>query len=153
MTAGRARTAAIGGSLSRAVALGRAIESHGHPAGPPALAEALDATVLIEGRVTELERSSVTIDGSVLDAGRQMRIELQGGFVIALEDGEVRASVPDLIAVLGADTAAPIASGTLRRGERVAVLSAPAHAVWQTERGLAVAGPEAFGYAIEYPHG
>ena len=82
-----------------------------------------------------------------------MRIELQGGFVIALEDGEVRASVPDLIAVLGADTAAPIASDRLRRGERVAVLSAPAHAVWRTERGLDVAGPEAFGYAIDYTHG
>jgi DUF917 family protein len=153
MTAGRARTATITGSVSRAVALGRAIESHGHPVGPPALAKALDATVLIEGRVTELERSSVTIGGTAQDAGREMRIELQGGFVVALEDGEVRASVPDLIAVLGADSAAPIATETLRRGERVAVLSAPAHALWQTERGLAVAGPEAFGYGIEYTHG
>jgi hypothetical protein len=153
MTAGRARTATIAGSLSRAVALGRAIESHAHPVGPRALAKALDATVLIEGRVTERERSSVTIDGTARDAGRQLRIELQGGFVVALEDGEVRASVPDLIAVLSADTATPIASETLRRGERVAVLAAPANAVWRTERGLAVAGPEAFGYAIGYRHG
>jgi hypothetical protein len=103
--------------------------------------------------VTEFERSSVTIDGTAGDAGRQMRIELQGGFVIALEDGEVRASVPDLIAVLRADTAAPVASETLRRGERVVVFAAPAHDVWRTARGLAVAGPEAFGYAIEYRHG
>jgi hypothetical protein len=153
MTAGRARTAAIAGSISRAVALGLAIDSHGHRVGAPAVAEALGATVLIEGRVTELERSSATIDGTARDAGRQLRIELQGGFAIALEDGEVRASVPDLIAVVGADTAAPIASQTLRRGERVAVLAAPAHAVWRTERGLAVAGPEAFGYAVEYAHG
>ncbi|HEY2436477.1 MAG TPA: DUF917 domain-containing protein, partial [Solirubrobacteraceae bacterium] len=153
MTAGRARTAVIAGSLSRAVALGRAIESRGHPVGPPRLAEALDGRVLIEGRVTEFERSSVTIDGTAGDAGRQMRIELQGGFVIALEDGEVRASVPDLIAVLRADTAAPVASETLRRGERVVVFAAPAHDVWRTARGLAVAGPEAFGYAIEYRHG
>jgi hypothetical protein len=153
MTARRARTATIAGSLSRAVALGRAIASHGNPVRSPTLAEALGATVLIEGRVTELERSSVTIDGTARDAGRQMRIELQGGFVIALEDGEVRASVPDLIAVLGADTAAPIATGMLRRGERVAVLAAPAHVVWRTERGLAVAGPQAFGYGIEYTHG
>jgi hypothetical protein len=152
MTAGRARTAAIAGSLSRAVTLGRAIESRGHPVGLLTLAEALDGTVLIEGRVTEFERSSVTVDGTARDAGRQMRIELHGGFVIALEDGEVRASVPDLIAVLSADTAAPIASETLRRGQRVAVLAAPAHPVWRTARGLAVAGPEAFGYAIEYPH-
>jgi hypothetical protein len=153
MTASRARTAAIAGSISRAVALGRAIEAQAHPVGPAALAEALGATVLIEGRVTEIERSSVTIDGTAQDAGRQMRIELKGGFIIALEDGEVRASVPDLIAVLGAGTATPIASERLRRGERVAVLSAPADPVWRTERGLAVAGPKAFGYAIEYTHG
>jgi DUF917 family protein len=153
MTARRARTAAIPGSLSHAVALGRAIESYGHPVRPRTLAEALDATVLIEGRVTELERTSVTVEGTARDVGRQVRIELQGGFVVALEDGEVRASVPDLIAVLGTDTAAPIASETLRRAERVAVLAAPAPAVWRTERGLAVAGPGAFGYGIEYTHG
>jgi DUF917 family protein len=153
MTAARARTAAIAGSLSRAVALGLAIESQRHSVGPSTVAEELGATILIEGRVTELERSSVTIDGTARNSGRQMRIELQGGFVIALEDGEVRASVPDLIAVLGTDTAAPIASETLRRGDRVAVLSAPAHAVWRTERGLALAGPEAFGYDIEYTRG
>jgi hypothetical protein len=109
----------------------------------------MDATVLIEGRVTEVERSSATIDGTARDAGRQVRLELQSGFLIALEDGEVRASVPDLIAVLSADSAAPIATETLRRGDRVAVLSAPAHAVWRTEKGLAIAGPEAFGYGIE----
>ena len=153
MAAGRARTATIAGSISRAIALGRAVESHGHPGGPLSLTAALDATVLIEGRVTEREPSSVTIEGTARDAGRQMRIELQGGFAIALEDGEVRASVPDLIAVLDADTAAPIPSETLRRGERVAVLSAPAHAVWRTAKGLAVAGPQAFGYGLEHRHG
>lgn len=153
MTVGRARSAVIAGSLSRAVALGRAFESHIRPVGPRALAEALDATLLIEGRVTDFERSSVTIDGSAQDSGRQMRIELHGGFVIALEDGELRASVPDLIAVLDADTAEPIASATLRRRQRVVVLAAPAHAVWRTERGLALAGPEAFGYGIKYAHG
>jgi hypothetical protein len=149
MPARRARTAVIQGSVSRGVALGRAIDSHQHPVGPPAIAEAMDATVLIEGRVTEVERSSATIDGTARDAGRQVRLELQSGFLIALEDGEVRASVPDLIAVLSADSAAPIATETLRRGDRVAVLSAPAHAVWRTEKGLAIAGPEAFGYGIE----
>ena len=153
MTAGRARTAVISGSLSRAVALGRATESRGRPVGARGLAEALDGALLIEGRVTEFERSSITVEGTARDAGRQIRIELRGGFVIALEDGEVRASVPDLIAVVGANTAAPIASETLRRGARVSVLAAPAHAVWRTAGGLAVAGPEAFGYAIEYRHG
>jgi DUF917 family protein len=147
MSARRARTAAIAGSVSRAVALGHAIDRQ--PVGPESVAEALGARVLIEGRVTDLQRSSATIDGTAQDAGRQVRIELQSGFLIALEDGAVSAAVPDLIAVLAADTATPIATETLRRGDRVAVLTAPAHDVWRTEQGLAVAGPRAFGYVIE----
>jgi DUF917 family protein len=148
MTARRARTSVIAGSLSRAVALGQAIGAGAHGVGARAVAEALGATVLIEGRVTDLQRNSATIDAPGAD--RQVRIELQsGGYLIALEDGAVSAAVPDLIAVLAADTAAPIAAEALRHGDRVAVLAAPAHEIWRSEQGLAVAGPGAFGYGIE----
>jgi DUF917 family protein len=133
--------------------LGHAIDAQNQRVGPAAVAEALGAKVLIEGRVTELERHSATIDGTAGDAGRQVRIELQSQFLIALEDGVVAAAVPDLIAVLAADTAKPIASEAMRRGDRVAVLAAPAHDLWRTEQGLAVAGPSAFGYDIEYASG
>jgi DUF917 family protein len=149
MSAGRARTSVIAGSLSRAVALGHAINAQ-HWIGPAAVAEALPARALIEGRVTDLQRDSATIDGTGGDAGRQLRIELQSEFLITLEDGAVSAAVPDLIAVLTADSATPIGSETLRRGDRVAVLAAPANEIWRTEKGLAVAGPRAFGYGIDY---
>jgi hypothetical protein len=153
MSARRARTSVIAGSVSRAVALGHAIDAEKHRVGPTAVAEALGATVLIEGRVTDLQRDSATIDGTAGDAGRQVRIELQSQFLVALEDGAVSAAVPDLIVVLAADTATPIPSEALRRGDRVAVLAAPAHDVWRTEPGLAVAGPGAFGYDVEYASG
>ena len=149
MTARRARTSTIAGSIARAVALGHAIDSREHEVRPAAVAEALGATVLIEGRVTDLGRNSATIDGTLVDAGRQLRVELQSGFLIAFEDGVVTAAVPDIIAVLAVDSGAPIATAALRRDDRVAVLSAPADPVWQTEAGLAVAGPGAFGYGIE----
>jgi uncharacterized protein len=150
MTVRRARTSTIVGSVTRAVALGHAIDSQEREARPGAIADALGATVLIEGRVTDLGRSSATVDGTSADAGRQVRIELQSGFLIALEDGVVTAAAPDIIAVLAVDTGAPIASEALRRDDRVVVLAAPADRVWQTEAGLALAGPGAFGYGIEY---
>jgi uncharacterized protein len=153
MTAGRARTSAIGGSIARAVALGHAIDSLEDGVRPAAIAEALGASVLIEGRVTDLGRNSATVDGTAADVGRQVRIELQRGFLIVLEDGVVTAAVPDIIVVLALDTAAPIAAEALRRDDRVAVLAASADPVWQTEAGLAVAGPGAFGYGIEYASG
>jgi uncharacterized protein len=147
MSARRARTSVIEGSISRAVALGHAIDEGN---GPAAVAHGLGATVLIEGRVTDLGPNAATIDGIAHDAGRQLRIELQSGFLIALEDGAVTAAVPDLIVVLAADTGAPIATETLRRGDRVAVLKAPADDFWRTKKGLAVAGPGAFGYGVDY---
>jgi uncharacterized protein len=153
MSARRARNSVIAGSISRAVALGHAIDAQKQHVGPVAVADALGAEVLIEGRVTDLERHSATIDGTSGDAGRQVRIELQSQFLIAFEDGAVRAAVPDLIAVLAADTTAPIASEAIRRGDRVVVLAAPAHDLWRTEQGLTVAGPRAFGYEIEYASG
>jgi DUF917 family protein len=153
MSARRARTAVLAGSLSRAVALGHAIETRKHRVTPSDVARALGATVLVEGRVTDLELNSATIDGTVQYAGRQLRVERQSQFLIALEDGEVRAAVPDLVVVLAAETATPIRSETLRLGDRVVVLASPAKELWRTERGLAVAGPRAFGYGIEYAGG
>jgi DUF917 family protein len=153
MTAGRARASTIGGSIARAVALGHAIDAREPEARPEAIAEALGASILIEGRVTDLSRNAATVEGTSSDAGRQVRIELQSGFLIVLEDGVVTTAVPDIIVVLALDTAAPIASEALRRDDRVAVLAAPADRIWQTEAGLAVAGPGAFGYGIEYASG
>jgi DUF917 family protein len=148
MSARRARTAVVAGSISRAVALGRALDASDRHAGPAAVAGALGGRVLIEGRLIDVQRSSATIDGTARDAGRQLRLESQSEFLVAFEDGAVSAAVPDLIAVLAAGTATPMASETLRRGDRVAVLAAPPHDVWRTEPGLAVAGPRAFGYDI-----
>ncbi|HTE60870.1 MAG TPA: DUF917 domain-containing protein [Solirubrobacteraceae bacterium] len=150
MSARRARSAAGAGAVSRALALGHALDPDGGGTDPGAVARALDGSLLIEGRVTDLDRTSATIDGTAGDAGRQLRLELQTAFLLALEDGAVRAAVPDLIAVLAADTGAPIAAQALRRGDRVAVLAAAADDVWRSGPGLAVAGPGAFGYAVEH---
>jgi DUF917 family protein len=114
------------------------------------MAKALGGRALIKGRVTDLQRNAATIDGTGRDAGRQLRIELQSQFMVAFEDGAVSAAVPDLITVLAADTGAPIGTETLRRGDRVAVVTASAHDTWRTEKGLALAGPRAFGYGIDY---
>ena len=58
--------------------------------------------------------------------------------------------MPDLISVLSADTGNPIATERLRRGERVVVVATPAPDLWLSPAGLAVAGPAAFGYDVDY---
>jgi hypothetical protein len=73
---------------------------------------------------------------------------MQTEFLLALEDGEVRAAVPDVISVLTAGSGEPISIEDLGHGQRVAVVAAPAPAAWRSDRALALVGPEAFGYDV-----
>jgi DUF917 family protein len=69
---------------------------------------------------------------------------------VAFQDGQVLASVPDLISVLDSQTATAISTELLRYGQRVTVLAWPCDPLWRTPRGLEIAGPRAFGYDLDY---
>jgi DUF917 family protein len=156
MTALEARDAAIWGSVSKAVGIGDALSADAVGERIDALCELHDAVVVIEGRVDSVERraedgfvrGSATIQQE--SGARQLRLELQNEFLLAVEDGAVRAAVPDLISVLSVDTGNPIATERLRRGERVVVVATPAPDLWLSPAGLSVAGPAAFGYDVDY---
>ncbi len=79
-----------------------------------------------------------------------MQIRFQNENLIALRDGEVAATVPDLITVLDAESGEPITTETLRYGFRVVVIGMPCAEAWRSEAGLALVGPRAFGYDVEY---
>jgi DUF917 family protein len=152
-----ARTAAIPGSVSRAVAVGSAMRAR---AGgwTSALADETGGQVLIEGRIVELERSGGTgfarghavVEGMHGRRTRRLRLELQNEVLAALEDGEVVATVPDIIAVLGLVSGRPVGTERLEYGQRVGVVAVPAPAVWRSAEGLAVVGPRSFGYDLDH---
>ena len=153
MTVEEARAGAIEGSLSRAVQLGDALAAHSS-----AVEEALGGTMLIRGKVVDVERradigfvhGSATVAGTGKCEGRLLRLELQNEFLLAIEDGALRAAVPDVISVLASDTGDPVATERIAYGERVAVLTLPAPDVWRSEAGLSLSGPRAFGYDVDY---
>jgi uncharacterized protein len=157
MTGTQARQATILGSLTHALTVGRAMQAPGRSA-MERLHDAIGAVPLIEGRVVDVERftdggfvrGAATFEGSGSDAGRRIRIELQNEFLLALEDGSVRAAVPDLICVLAADSGEAIVTERLRYGQRVVVAAAPGPDVWRTPDGLELVGPRAFGYDVEW---
>jgi DUF917 family protein len=70
--------------------------------------------------------------------------------LVALEDGSVLASVPDVITVLDSQSADAISTELLRYGQRVTVVAFPCDPIWRTSDGLGVAGPRAFGYDFEF---
>ena len=157
LPAREARGAVIEGSVTRALVVGRSIEGAADPLA--AVTTALGArTLLLTGKVTDVERrtgdgfvrGSVLVEGVAGDRGRQLRVEVQNENLVAFEDGHVLASVPDLISVVDADSAGAISTESLRYGYRVSVLAWPCHPLWRTARGLAVAGPRALGYDLDY---
>jgi DUF917 family protein len=157
LTAAEARGATVRNSVSLAVRIGEAAaQAQGSPVG--ALIAELNAFRLVTGKVSDVERrttsgfvrGSVVVEGLGEDAGRLIRLELQNENLVALERGQVLASVPDLISVLDSETADAIVTERLRYGQRVTVIAFGCDPVWRTERGIAVAGPRAFGYDFDY---
>ncbi|GGP01525.1 DUF917 domain-containing protein [Nonomuraea glycinis] len=156
LTAAQARGAVIEGTVTRALEVGRSTEGAAEPLA--ALQRELGAARLITGKLTDVERrttggfvrGTATIEGTGDDRGRTLRLELQNENLVAIEDGEVRAMVPDLITVVDTETAGAIQTESLRYGQRVAVLAWPCDPLWRTPKGLETAGPRAFGYDLEY---
>lgn len=157
MPAGKAVGAAIGGSLSRALALGAAMEGRDATAAAAALA-VLGVRTLLRGRVVHIERwagegvlqGAATLQGSGDDASRQLRLELRSAFLLAVEDGDVVAAVPDIISVLERETGEPVTAEQLPYGAEVVAVAIPAPDVWHSPAGLAASGPAAFGLPVGY---
>ncbi|MFD1936864.1 DUF917 domain-containing protein [Nonomuraea mangrovi] len=156
MTAGQARGGLIEGSVSAAMDIGRSVEGATDPLA--ALRDCLGACELIHGKIVDVERrtgggfvhGSVVVQGTDSCRGRMLRVELQNENLLALEDGEILASVPDLITIVDTQTAGAISTEMLRFGQRVSVLAWSCDPLWRTPRGLEIAGPAAFGYDIAY---
>ncbi|MFD1536750.1 DUF917 domain-containing protein [Nonomuraea guangzhouensis] len=156
LTAAQARGAVIEGTVTRALAIGRATEGAAEPLR--ALTERLGAARLITGKLTDVERrttggfvrGTATIEGTGDDRGRTLTLELQNENLVAVENGRPRAMVPDLITVVDTETAAAVQTEGLRYGQRVTVLAWPCDPLWRTPKGLETAGPRAFGYDLEY---
>jgi DUF917 family protein len=157
MTAEQARGAIIEGSVTRAIEIGQALRRYAGD-GLPTLLDHLGALALIEGKIVDVERRTaggfvrgdVAIEGTGADAGRLVRVEIQNENLAVFEDGRMVACVPDLISLVDDQTGHAVPTELLRFGQRVAVIALPCDPLWRTERGLAIAGPRAFGYDIDY---
>jgi DUF917 family protein len=150
-----ARRATVRGSVSRALRLGAAMMGGDHDTVGAAVAE-LGAVELIRGKVVDVERQTTGgfVRGSAIiedpAAGRMLRLEIQNENLAALEDGDVRACVPDIITVLDAGTGGTIVTERLRYGQRVSVIAYPSPELWRTPEALEIVGPQAFGYQFPF---
>jgi len=150
MTARTARTATVRSSVTLAQALGRAVRT----GGVDAVLETGGGARLVTGKVIDLERRTtggfargeVTLAGTGPDVGRTVTIHVQNENLLAIEDERALAVVPDLIVLLDEATGAAVPTERVRFGQRLTAIGLPSAPVWRTPAGLAVAGPEAFGF-------
>lgn len=157
MTAEVARVPLIPRTVSTAIRIGEVIRvSSDDPF--KALDQEVELYPLITGKVVDVERrtaggfvrGSAVVEGIEFDRDRLVRIEFQNENLIALEDGEALATVPDIITLLDRHTARGIVTEQIRYGQRVVIAAFKAPDQWRTPAGLDVVGPRAFGYDLDY---
>lgn len=159
------RRTAIAGSISLAVAIGRALRRAREEKREwrAELSGVCGAVPLFTGKVTSVlrrttggfARGHAEVSGLDVDTGYLARLEFQNEHLLASREqpgagAAVLASTPDLIAVLDTDTGTPITTEGLRYGQRVTVIGIPCQPIWRTPRGLELTGPRYFGFDIDY---
>jgi DUF917 family protein len=160
VTGAQVKLAAIRGSLSYAQRIGKALREAVVTKTDPIAAVVAETAghVLFRGKIVDVQRRTqhgwalgeaifAGVDG---DQGRQLAVRFQNENLVALRDGEVVAMVPDLIAILDADSGHAITTERLRYGHRAVVLGIPCPAAWRTPAGIDLGGPRHFGYDIDY---
>jgi len=114
--------------------------------------------LLINGKVVDVERrvsggftrGQIQIDGIDDHSGRRVSIDLQNEYLLATENNQTLAMVPDLICIVDSETGRAIGTEEQRYGLRVSILSLPAPTLLTTEIALQTVGPRAFGYSFDY---
>lgn len=165
MTGADVKRGTIHGTLDIAYKIGQAI-SAGRRTGDPiaAIVNVLTETPtygyaceVFDGKIIDLSRQTTggfsigecTIQ-NLTDHSRKMTLQFQNEHLLALENGQVRAIVPDLISVVDRETAEPIPVEALRYGQRVKVIAAAAPALLKTPQALHHVSPKNFGLDYEF---
>jgi len=151
---------AIRGTLSLALEIGAELRRAGRQSGLviEALTRRLGGAVIFHGKVVQLERETaggfvrgrVVIEGLETLADSRCEVRFQNENLVAIADGLILASVPDLITLLEEESAHPVTTERLRFGMRVYVLALPCASLWREKLGLAKAGPRCFGLDLDY---
>ncbi|MDH6283309.1 DUF917 domain-containing protein [Prescottella agglutinans] len=156
MTGRQARQCLVEGTLSLAVSIGCTIAEARAGSGDPcqALANTLGGMIVHRGKVTDVSRRTeggfargqALIEGTDPHAPSNVTLHFQNEHLLAMRDGVVITTTPDMIVVVDDVTAEPITTENLRYGQRVRVLTAPCDPRWHTSEGLDIVGPTYFGY-------
>lgn len=163
MTGMQTKRAAVPGTLSAALSIGRTMLSQGEAAPVDRLLATLrslpyynHAFRIFDGKITELQRNTDRgwvfgcCEIASLDQRHRATVNFQNENLSARVDGHMRAIVPDLICIVDSETARAIPTERLRYGQRVSVLGCSAPPQLRSREALKIMGPQAFGLDDPY---
>jgi DUF917 family protein len=160
MDGAHARSTCVPRTLSLARRIGEAIAEARRSSADPVLAvtSVTGGRRLFSGKIVDVERrtsggfarGTATLGSIVRGDDSRLTIEFQNENLIAWLGEELLAVVPDLITLVDTDSGEPITTELLRYGLRADVLVIPPPAALTTPQALAVVGPRAFGYDLDY---
>lgn len=162
MPAVEMRRVLVRGSLSRALALGRAIREARESGRSPieAITRVTGGVIVFDGEVTatELDDSegyrygigTHRISGIGRFGDTSCSIWYKNENHVCWIDGAPRVMSPDLICVVDAETGEPKVNAAVARGQRVVVIGVPATETFRSTTGIARLGPRHFGFDIDY---
>jgi hypothetical protein len=160
MTGAQAKKAVVRGTISLIERIGQGIRQARKEKRDPveAVLGVAGGFRVFHGKILDVDRRTeggfargeATLAGIDEDRGRTLKIHFQNEHLVAICDGEVIVSVPDLITLLDVETGEPITTESMRYGLRTVVVGIPCANPWRTPEGLELVGPKYFGYDIEY---
>ncbi len=113
---------------------------------------------IFKGKIVDVLRETrgafnfgkVVIEGIGEFKDHSAYVEFQNENLIACVDGEIVATVPDLICLVDTETFIPVTTDALKYGKRVIVVGLKCFEMWRSEKGLELVGPRYFGCDTEY---
>lgn len=147
--------------VTRSELLGRAIRTvKNDPAVPPeeAFLQASEGFRIFKGKISDVLRETngafnlgrVQLDGIGEFRGRTAEVCFQNENLAVSVDGEILATVPDLICLVDTDTFIPVTTEALKYGKRVMVVGLKCYEMWRTKAGLDLVCPRYFGVDTDY---
>ena len=92
----------------------------------------------------------MVLEGIGEDKGRTAEVEFQNENLTAAVDGNILATVPDLICLVDTETFVPVTTDGLKYGKRVLAVGLKCFDLWRSEKGLELVGPRYFGCDTDY---
>jgi DUF917 family protein len=126
ITAAYAKHHGAPGAIKQAIEVGEVLLSHQKEAAIDAVVTKLEGKLLTMGTVTkfELETTGGFDVGSVW-IDDKFEVSFWNEYMTIEQDGERFATFPDLIMTLDANTAEPIVSAAIEKGQQIAVITVP----------------------------